>query len=75
MTTDTAATPARWRTAVYLSSCPHEPAPTLGRMRLLVVEDEPKMAALLRRGLTEEGYAVDVTDGGAEAVWMATGQD
>lgn len=44
-------------------------------MRLLVVEDEPKMAALLRRGLTEEGYAVDVTDGGAEAVWLATEQD
>lgn len=44
-------------------------------MRLLVVEDEPKMAALLRRGLTEEGYAVDVTEGGAEAVWMASEQD
>ena len=29
-------------------------------MRALVVEDESKMAALLRRGLQEEGYAVDV---------------
>jgi two-component system OmpR family response regulator len=29
-------------------------------MRVLVVEDEIKMAALLRRGLTEEGLAVDV---------------
>jgi two-component system, OmpR family, response regulator len=29
-------------------------------VRVLVVEDEPKMAALLRRGLVEEGYAVDV---------------
>ena len=28
-------------------------------MRVLVVEDAPKMASLLRRGLTEEGYAVD----------------
>jgi two-component system OmpR family response regulator len=33
-------------------------------MRVLVVEDEPKMAGLLRRCLAEEGYAVDVaTDG------------
>jgi two-component system, OmpR family, response regulator len=28
-------------------------------MRALVVEDEVKMAALLRRGLEEEAYAVD----------------
>jgi two-component system, OmpR family, response regulator len=42
-------------------------------MRVLVVEDIEKMAALLRRGLSEEGYAVDVTMTGEEAVWMATG--
>jgi two-component system OmpR family response regulator len=41
-------------------------------MRLLLVEDSPKMAALLRRGLTEEGYAVDVAVTGIDAVWMAT---
>src|SRR5258705_12065650 len=41
-------------------------------MRLLVVEDAPKMASLLRRGLTEEGYAVDVVSNGTDAVWMAT---
>jgi two-component system OmpR family response regulator len=41
-------------------------------MRLLVVEDSPKMASLLRRGLTEEGYAVDVVSNGVDAVWMAT---
>ena len=29
-------------------------------MRLLVVEDAPKMARMLQRGLTEEGYQVDV---------------
>ncbi|HZR94011.1 MAG TPA: response regulator transcription factor [Gaiellaceae bacterium] len=40
-------------------------------MRLLVVEDEAKMAALLARGLREEGHAVDVTDRGEEALWMA----
>jgi two-component system OmpR family response regulator len=41
-------------------------------MRVLVVEDEVKMAALLRRGLQEEGYAVDVAATGAEAVWAGT---
>jgi two-component system OmpR family response regulator len=40
-------------------------------MRILVVEDEVKMAALLRRGLREEGMAVDVADRGEDAVWMA----
>ena len=41
-------------------------------MRLLVVEDAPKMAGLLRRGLVEEGYAVDVAMTGVDAVWLAT---
>ena len=41
-------------------------------MRLLVVEDSSKMASLLRRGLTEEGYAVDVVTNGVDAVWLAT---
>ena len=41
-------------------------------MRVLVVEDEVKMAALLRRGLEEEGYAVDVARDGGEAVWAGT---
>jgi two-component system OmpR family response regulator len=41
-------------------------------MRLLVVEDQLKTAALLRRGLQEEGYAVDVAPSGAEAVWLGT---
>jgi two-component system OmpR family response regulator len=40
-------------------------------MRILVVEDEPKMAALLRRGLAEEGHAVDVAHAGDDALWMA----
>ena len=40
-------------------------------MRALVVEDEPKMAALLRRGLVEDGYAADVTGTGEEALRMA----
>lgn len=40
-------------------------------MRVLVVEDEPKMADLLARGLREEGHASDVAHTGEEALWMA----
>ena len=38
-------------------------------MRVLVVEDEPKMASLIERALVREGYAVDVARDGAEALW------
>jgi DNA-binding response OmpR family regulator len=41
-------------------------------MRVLVVEDEVKMAGLLKRGLEEEGYAVDVAGTGSEALWLGT---
>ena len=37
-------------------------------MRVLVVEDEPKMATLVARGLREEGIAVDVVERGDDAV-------
>jgi two-component system, OmpR family, response regulator len=40
-------------------------------MRLLVVEDEVKLAGLLKRGLEEEGYAVDTASDGREALWLA----
>ena len=40
-------------------------------MRILVVEDEAKMAGLIRRGLREEGLAVDVAGRGEDALWMA----
>jgi two-component system, OmpR family, response regulator len=40
-------------------------------MRVLVVEDEVKMAGLIRRGLVEEGYAADVASTGEDAIWMA----
>jgi two-component system OmpR family response regulator len=40
-------------------------------MRVLVVEDEPKLAGLLRRGLVAHGWAVDVAAGTADAGWMA----
>jgi two-component system, OmpR family, response regulator len=41
-------------------------------MRVLVAEDDVKMAGLLKRGLEEEGYAVDVARTGNEAVWAGT---
>jgi two-component system OmpR family response regulator len=39
-------------------------------MRILVVEDELKMAGLIRRGLVEEGHAADVASSGEDALWM-----
>ncbi len=41
-------------------------------MRVLVVEDEIKMARAIRRGLEQEGYAVDVIPEGKEALSLAT---
>ena len=40
-------------------------------MRILIVEDEVKMAALIRRGMREEGHAIDVAITGEDALWMA----
>ena len=37
-------------------------------MRLLVVEDEPKLASFIQRGLTEESFAVDIARDGEEAI-------
>jgi two-component system, OmpR family, response regulator len=41
-------------------------------MRVLVVEDEIKMAGLLRRGLVEEGLSVDVAGSGEDALVRAS---
>jgi two-component system, OmpR family, response regulator len=41
-------------------------------VRVLVVDDEVRTATLLRRGLAEEGYAVDVAGDAGEAMWRAT---
>jgi two-component system OmpR family response regulator len=40
-------------------------------VRVLVVEDEKKLADLVARGLREEGYAADVAGRGEDALWMA----
>jgi len=41
-------------------------------VRLLVVEDEKKLAASLKRGLEADGFAVDVALDGTDGKWMAT---
>jgi DNA-binding response OmpR family regulator len=41
-------------------------------MRLLVVEDEKKLASSLKRGLEADGFAVDVALDGTDGLWMAT---
>jgi len=40
-------------------------------MKLLVIEDEVKLAEYLRKGLTEEGYVVDVAHNGVEGLHLA----
>ncbi len=40
-------------------------------MRILLVEDEKKLASFVRRGLEEEHYAVDVAEDGEKALTMA----
>src|SRR6516162_6597805 len=40
-------------------------------MRILVVEDEPRLAELLRQGLTEEGHAIVVAHDGREGLSLA----
>jgi two-component system, OmpR family, response regulator len=44
-------------------------------MRVLVVEDELRMASLIRRGLAAEGLAADLAPNGEDALWMADAHD
>jgi two-component system OmpR family response regulator len=44
-------------------------------MRVLIVEDEIRMASLIRRGLEHEGLAADVAGCGTDALWMAPAHD
>jgi DNA-binding response OmpR family regulator len=41
-------------------------------MKLLLVEDDKKIAAAVRRGLEAEGFGVDVALDGTDGLWMAT---
>lgn len=43
-------------------------------MRLLVVEDEARLAEGLKRGLEAEGFAVDVAATGTDGLWLAREQ-
>lgn len=57
---------------VLSSVCEHDGDTDLGTvLRILVVEDEPKMASLLQRGLERDAYAVDVVTSGEDALWAA----
>ena len=40
-------------------------------MKILIVEDEPKTVAYLRKGLTEQGYAVDFASDGENGLHLA----
>jgi two-component system OmpR family response regulator len=44
-------------------------------VRVLIVEDEPRMAGLIRRGVVNEGLAADVAANGGDALWMAQAHD
>src|SRR5256885_8235275 len=56
---------------MHASSAARENEP----MRVLVVEDEPRMASVIRRSLAKEGLAADVAGRGEEALWMAAATD
>lgn len=43
-------------------------------MRILVVEDEKKVASFIKKGLEEEGYAVDIAPNGEEGLAMSLAQ-
>jgi two-component system OmpR family response regulator len=45
------------------------------RLRVLIVEDELRMASLIRRGLINEGVAADIAAKGEDALWLAQAHD
>ena len=50
-------------------------SPFKGQMKILVVEDEKKAAAYLKRGLTENGFVVDVAADGEDGLHLARTSD
>lgn len=44
-------------------------------MRVLVVEDETRLATVIKKGLTEDGFAVDVAHDGEEGLFLAESED
>ena len=47
---------------------------TVNRVKILLVEDEPRLAASLRKGLAAEGYGVEIASDGEAGLWMAKNQ-
>lgn len=44
-------------------------------MRVLIVEDEPKSAAYLRKGLSEHGFVADLAQNGEDGLYLARSSD
>ena len=65
--------PAPIRGHVLPRRVPGEILPSAELMRILVVEDERKVASFLRQGLEEEGHAVEVAGDGAAALDLMQG--
>src|SRR5215208_5863848 len=62
---------ARAKTLSRFSDSPHTMGPGAMRMRVLVVEDERRLARLVRRVLEEERYTVDTAHDGVEGETLA----
>lgn len=41
-------------------------------MRVLLVEDEPRLAETIKRGLIDQGFVVDIASNGPDGLWWAT---
>ena len=44
-------------------------------MRVLLVEDEPRLAETIKRGLIDQGFVVDIASNGPDGLWWATEHD
>ncbi len=56
-----------------MSSAPTQPGRhTVDDVRVLIAEDAPRLAQLLKRGLQDEGHAVDVAGTGTDALWLGS---
>ncbi|WP_261859151.1 heavy metal response regulator transcription factor [Photobacterium sanguinicancri] len=44
-------------------------------MKILIVEDEPKTGGYLKKGFTESGYIVDLSQDGVDGLYQATSND
>ena len=44
-------------------------------MRVLLVEDEPRLAETIKRGLIDQGFVVDIASSGPDGLWWATEHD